>query len=96
MPKRKYSYWYVITESFDSRYKQFTRLIWKHPKDVDELFTICISNDETEDFETKTLFRLKYICRTRYVEDETKIPDDVISYVDQKWKEQGYPLLKEI
>lgn len=93
---RKYSYWYIITESFDDRYKQYQKLIWKHPKDVNELFTICMPNDETEDFETKTLFRLKYICRTRYVEDETQIPDDVFSYVDQKWKEQGYPLLKEI
>ena len=39
---RKYSYWYIITESFDDRYKQYQRLIWKHPKDVNELFTITI------------------------------------------------------
>ena len=55
---RKYSYWYIITESFDDRYKQYQRLIWKHPKDVNELFTITVANDETQDFETKTLFRI--------------------------------------
>jgi len=46
---RKYSYWYIITESFDDRYKQYQRLIWKHPKDVNELFTITVANDETQD-----------------------------------------------
>lgn len=96
MSKRKYSYWYVITESFDPGYKQYTRLIWKHPKDVNELFTITFPNDETQDFESKTLFRLKYVCKTRYIEDNAKIPDDVIAYVNQQWKEHGYPLLKEI
>jgi hypothetical protein len=90
---RKYSYWYIITESFDDRYKQYQRLIWKHPKDVNELFTITVANDETQDFETKTLFRLKYICKTRFIEDGNKIPDDVIEYVDRKWYEHGYPVL---
>lgn len=88
---RKYSYWYIITESFDDRYKQYQRLIWKHPKDVNELFTITVANDETQDFETKTLFRLKYICKTRYIEDEKRIPDDVLDCVNQMWKEHGYP-----
>jgi len=36
--------------------------------------------------------RLKYICKTRYIEDEKRIPDDVLDYVNQMWKEHGYPL----
>lgn len=92
--KRKFSYWYVITESFDLQYKQFTRLIGKHPKDVNELVTIITPNDKTQDFDIKPLFRLKYICKTRYIEDNTKIPDDIAEYVDRQWKEHGYPLQK--
>ena len=57
-----------------------------------ELFTITVANDETQDFETKTLFRLKYLCKTRYIEDEKRIPDDVLDCVNQMWKEHGYPL----
>ena len=45
---RKYSYWYIITESFDDRYKQYQRLIWKHPKDVNELFTGLCSRKPTD------------------------------------------------
>lgn len=83
---RKYVYWYVITESFDNRYKQYTRLMWKHPKDVDELFTVY--NSKTG--EHKTLFRLKYICRTNGWEGN-KIPEDILSYVEEQWKQNGYP-----
>lgn len=91
---RKYSYWYVITEVFDPRYKLYQRLIWKHPKDVGEVVSVLQSDDKAQDFVRKNLFRVKYICKTRFIEDNATIPDDVIAYVDEQWKRHGYPLVK--
>jgi hypothetical protein len=95
MAKRKYSYGMLLLNRFDDRYKQYQRLMWKHPKDINELllFVFLWWNPR---FRYETLFRLKYICKTRYVDDGKKIPDDVIEYVDNQWKEHGYPLISSI
>jgi hypothetical protein len=49
-----------------------------------------IYNSETD--ETKCIFRMKYLCKTKKFEG-SKIPDDILTYVKRIWKENGYPEL---
>lgn len=88
MAKAKYDYWYVVVESFDERYPQYTRMSWHHPSKVNPNFTV--HNSKTG--ETKCLFRLKYLCKTDKFEGDI-IPDDIYNYLLWVWKENGYPEL---